>query len=445
MGVRLFLCGVVVLLCGLLMAQEGEEPVTTPKPQEEKLPIEEKKEEPKEEKKEEPLSFEFLRLNIAWCGIARFDYYSSDNIVDILQDGAVILAPDPVHDTFWMKAAYLYAQGKVGDIAGSLLLNFANKGTEPLCWLYVEFPLLEKFKECFKLRVGQFIKPFGRQTRTFPYELPFGRYGQIYEWLFDDEVGFYDTGFSAYGSKTLNFLKLDLKLDYELGFFNGERMNERDTGDQKATCGRIELSSKKLAALLPFKCNLFSFGFSYFNGGRREINDAYDTKFLKRRYYGFDVELRCLGNRLGLLFEYVSASDDLFYVDSMLGIPIIELNRVTDGWFVELGYFVWVNKRLDSENAPIAELRKRLFGLQIAFLLDVLNMPPNWKMEVATGESSRPMNIYGLAVSYDIRWNIKLQVILARLDYGRYYSGLYAGVDDFSENRLTVQLGFIAF
>jgi len=443
----------LVLFCGALMAQETEgtktegektvsEKTETPKAeppkQEEAQP---KPETPIEEK--EGTLFGILKLNIAWCGIAKFDYYSSDNTVSILQDGAVVYDKVSVHDTFSMRAAYLYATGSVGDLKGSLLLNFVNKDSNPVCWWYIEFPPFSELKEYLKVRAGQFIKPFGRQPQTFPYELTFARYGQILGRLFDNGAGFYDAGVSFLGSKTFELAKIDFNFKYELGIFNGEKMNTSDTTDQKAICGRVEFASKKITSWV--KADMLSFGFSYFNGGPRFMNDAYNTKFTERTYFGADLEFRCMQKRLSILFEYASGTDDLSYIDSVTHIPMVELNRPTDGWFVELGYFVYVNKKLASENAPLPELRKRPFGLQIAALLDVLNLASNPKMYVATGEYQRPMNIYGLAINYDIRWNLKLQVVFTRLDYGRYYSGLYSGVDDFSKNRITVQLGFIAF
>ena len=419
----LFVLLFAAVVCGSVWADEAEKEAEKPKT-------------------DAPSLLERLKLDIGFVGITRYDYYSSSNEVGVLQDGA--LTRSELADTLWQKAAYVYADGRVGDVHASVLLNGMNEGGNPTCWFFVEFPPFAKMKKYINLKVGQFIKPFGRQARYFPYELQFGRYSQVFTHLFDGEAGFYDIGASLFGSYTLNLMKsCDVKMDYEVGIFNGEKMNTSDANDQKAVCARVALSFPKLQEKLGL--DGLSVGFSFFDGGPRTMGDATFTEFDERQYIGADLCITLMKKRLSILAEYVKAVEDLFYIDSVSGVPTIEENRRTEGWYLEVGYFVWVNEKIDTSKLPVPQMRNRCFGLQIAALYDCLSLPTNLKMFSFTGAYHRNKNIYGLAVNYDIKWNIRFQVIYTRLDFGRYYSGLYEGVDDFAKNRITVQLSFIAF
>jgi len=291
--------------------------------------------------------------------------------------------------------------------SGVLLLDFTDE--EPLRKAYAEIPfvLREEWRDFFNLRFGLIEVPFGYTQRLFLYDLRLP-YPQILTTLFDDALGFYDLGASLSGKvKTRT-----ASIFYEVALLNGEYATQwEDTTSHKSVAASLSIS--------PYRDCFF--GVSVYDGDRKDTTTG---ETAERYRLGAYAAIRYQG--FSFIGEYIHG-DDSTDTDEELQ---------TDGAFVEAGYYLWKHPKLWD-----AEL-SRYYGVQLIFRWDMLDPPKEQAMRIYTRHTHRKKLIYTVALAIDIDSWVRLTIYYSKLDFGRYWSGYYFGVED-NDDRAGVMLSLL--
>ncbi len=433
--------------------------------------------------KQDGALLEGLHLDVHFAGVTCFDGSTGNRMpvwpvhgridMDVYQS-SMPWNPSAVETNtesrFHMPWAYLYAAGEYKNTRAFVLLNFVK---EPPPWappgvycgcvvhdFWFEIDPIEKYQNYLKVRVGQFLVPFGvRQQARTPTDLLAMRYSQTALAVFDDGASFRDIGVMAYG----RIQKFGFLFKYWGYCVNGERMNvTHDSNERKAWGLRLvvkpkyKLLEKLIKKLFPKeKVDGVEFGLSSQSAGPR-ARPSYYSSYGPPQPDHTDRDRFCLDFKVNTshfcaFFEYFQSVDSLVYEDPVGPAPVMwvwveEKNRRTEGAYLEMAYWLMIDKSIDPKKVPCPFLSKRRhFGLQVVGYWDYYNHGGNYHMEAATGSRHRPAVIYGLGVNWDIKWYVRLSAFVEKHDYGRYYGGKYMGIDDYGKWRLRVCLTWVAF
>ena len=243
------------------------------------------------------------------------------------------------------------------------------------------------------LAFGQLRVPFGYQQRLAPYAVKLG-YVQTVLDLFDGGLGFWDLGVALRG----RFALRSAAFEFEAALLNGEHAGAaRDSTSHKAVA--LQLRYIPLTG--------FEFGLSAYDGDRRDMGG----EFYQHDRFGAHASMKWRG--FTFVGEYIHGSDNSHS----------DKTRSTDGVYLEAGFYVWRLKKYWSES------RARFFGVQILARWELLCPPKNYQMALYTGHTHRNKITYTLGVAVDFSYWCRAVVYWSRLDWGRYWSGRYFGVD----------------
>jgi phosphate-selective porin len=214
---------------------------------------------------------------------------------------------DKGDDTFKLLRARPRVKGDLGEhIDFFVQLDLAYSTVMRDAWLELDYV------NYAKLRMGQFLLPFGWQTPVSPYNLLTINYAQVVDKLNGGD-DLRDIGLMLHGNfKDCGTPILD-KFNYAVAGVNGEGSNASDQNDPKNFVGRVGF--KPLDGL--------DLGASYYVGKRGSAK--YD-----RKRWGVDAIYK-LDNLL-IQGEYIDSSDDT--VASTIETHTLE----GKGYFVEVGY-----------------------------------------------------------------------------------------------------------
>lgn len=328
-------------------------------------------------------------------------------------------------DTFDMTGAYIKLEGEYENHTLSVMANLAI--ADILTWAYIDLVPWVNHKEKFNIRVGTFAVPFGQQMQTFRYDLSSIDYSMIVQDL-TQTIGMYDMGAMFHG----NFKIQTGGINYALAILNGEFAGTADTN-----------SAKSFATRLGFRFNPeLEVGASYYGGKITDLdfsNEVYDTHLERTAF-----DLKWSPGQFKIRGEYISSAEDPenHNVEDLLnpGTPIFQQfeRESTEGWWLDAGLFVWVNKKISDDH------EKR--GFELYFHYQGFEPPPNEDMRQKTSHASRTQFIYGIGINWHLSKYVKLQVLWQHLDFGRYVLGKYQGLEPGDQNdAVLVRLAVVVF
>lgn len=345
------------------------------------LPADDEETEEKEER-------DTMKMNHRICPLSSF-YYS-----------------DTEPDEFSLNRLWGEFEARFEGAGGVLLLDFADEKPLRKAYARIPFVLREEWKDFFTLKFGLIEVPFGYMQRLFLYELRLP-YPQVLTTLFDDTLGFYDLGVSLSGkikTKTAG-------ISYEIALLNGEYATHwEDTTSHKTVAASLSIT--------PYRN--FHFGVSVYDGDRKDQTGETAQRYRLGGYAAIRYE------KFSLIGEYIHGNDNT------------ETNKElrTDGAYIEMGCYLWKHPKLWD-----AEL-SRYYGVQLVFRWDMLDPPKEEAMRTYTRHTHRKKLIYTLALAIDIDAWVRLTVYYSKLDFGRYWSGYYFGVED-NDDRAGVMLSLL--
>jgi Phosphate-selective porin O and P. len=162
-----------------------------------------------------------------------------------------------VANTFQIRRARFDIKGNLSKKAEyRVQFDFANSAK------LIDAFLKYKFTNAFNVQVGQFKVPFSLENPYSPLKMESIEYSQVISKLsgFSDLSGLSgngrDLGLAVYGGFIHNNDKNFNYFEYNVGVFNGGKINAKDIDTRKDFAGRIEVHPIKPATV----------GFSYYNG-----------------------------------------------------------------------------------------------------------------------------------------------------------------------------------
>jgi hypothetical protein len=198
----------------------------------------------------------------------------------------------------------------------------ATRDGNPLedLWVRLFFP---KNENAFNFKFGQMPVPFGVQAQSYPEDLSALEYSQAIKYGFATTHGDYATSDLDYlfdiGGQIYGEFELlgGLKLQYNVGLFNGEKRNTNDANVYLAAIGRIGFNFS----------DAFVIGASAYDGDIKV--DEGGPRLVRYSRLRNGADLRIKAEQFELLAEYIWAYDNM---------SAGKKGDIAEGWFVEINF-----------------------------------------------------------------------------------------------------------
>lgn len=250
-------------------------------------------------------------------------------------------------------------------------------------WLRLFIPEHEKL---LGLKVGQMRVPFGAQVRLYPQELLLLEYSSAVKYAFASTQGdpassdldyLFDAGIQIHGSFEVF---AGMNLEYNGGFFNGEKRVTAETNENKASIGRLGLNFS----------DSFMLGGSSYEG---EIGSGAGS--FSRRRNGIDFKINA--EQFVLLGEYIWAEDNPKGGDKKY--------NVTEGYCVEIGF-------------GLGLLKENWDKWMLVSKMDILD-PPKGLVNPGSLHQHVKTTAYAFGITWRMSDEVRFTAVFETLDQGK--------------------------
>lgn len=301
---------------------------------------------------------------------------------DWFESSADVYYFDGEKETFNTKRASL-AVGTKFQFA-EIFLGIDAVRDNPLEDLWLRLFFHEKEK-AFNFKIGQMHVPFGIQAQTYPHDLLLPDYSLAVKYAFAGIQGtpgtsdldyLFDTGFQIGGEFEL-FAGMDLQ--YNVGFFNGEKRVTNETNDRKTAIGRLGLN----------------FSDKFILGGSSYDGELFShANRISRRRNGIDFRIK--GGQVTIQGEYIWAEDN----------PVVgKKYNITEGYYLEGGL-------------GLGAVRAGWDKLTLVCRIDMLDPPKGLVNPGAENQHAR-VTAYAFGFIWKMSEEVKFTAMFETMDQGK--------------------------